>query len=86
MGLDVSLQELRHVTRHLTTKLAPLLKFTEEAESAIRVLCQHEAHFARHDQIIAATARLLDTLQDKDPDGIHNRVICRLGKNGLSTL
>jgi len=32
------------------------------------------------------TLALIFKLQDKDPDGIHNRVICRLGKNGLSTL
>jgi membrane associated rhomboid family serine protease len=29
---------------------------------------------------------LILILQDKDPDGIRNRVICRLRKNGLSTL
>ncbi len=32
------------------------------------------------------TLALVFKLQDKDPDGIHNRVICRLRKNGLSTL
>jgi membrane associated rhomboid family serine protease len=32
------------------------------------------------------TLALVFKLLDKDPDGIHNRVIVRLHKNGLSTL
>ena len=32
------------------------------------------------------TLALVFKLQDKGPDGIHNRAICRLRKNGLSTL
>jgi membrane associated rhomboid family serine protease len=32
------------------------------------------------------TLALIFKLQDKDPDGIHSRAICRLRKNGLSTL
>jgi membrane associated rhomboid family serine protease len=32
------------------------------------------------------TLALIYKLQDRDPDGIHSRAICRLRKNGLSTL
>jgi membrane associated rhomboid family serine protease len=32
------------------------------------------------------TLALVFKLLDKDPDGIHNRVVVRLQKNGLSTL
>lgn len=51
---DVFKEELRFVTLQLATKLSPIIKFSDEMETAIRVLCQNEAQFARHDEIIAA--------------------------------
>ncbi len=53
MATDAFLEDIKQVTVHLIRKLAPVFRFDDELETAIRLLSHNEVVFGRHDEIIA---------------------------------